>query len=169
MLYEEAKSIADELINVIKSYCERIEIAGSVRRKKSNVKDIEICLVPKDLLDGKAGKNKLFNTLGLFLLKNNKQFKYNKNGDRYKQFTYKNVNIDMFIGHTNNWGLLFLIRTGSAEFSTKILARWKKVSNGGYSKEGYLYDGKHEIHYTPEEMDVFNLCQMNWVEPELRN
>ena len=162
MLYVEAKSIADELIDLMKPFCEKIEIAGSVRRKKRNVKDIEICLIPKD-------KNKLFNTLGLFLLKNNKQFKYNKNGDRYKQFTYKNVNIDLFICHKDNWGLLFLIRTGSAEFSTKILARWKKVSNRGYSKDGYLYDGKHEIHYTPEEIDVFNLCRMDWVEPELRN
>jgi DNA polymerase/3'-5' exonuclease PolX len=160
--YLEAKSIADELISVMKSFCDKIEIAGSVRRKKENVKDIEISLVSLD-------KNKLFNKLGLFLLKDNKKFKYIKNGDKYKQFEYKNIKIDMFIGNENNWGLLFLIRTGSAEFSTKILSRWKRVSNGGYSKDGYLYNGKHEIHFTPEETDVFKLCKMEWVEPELRN
>jgi DNA polymerase/3'-5' exonuclease PolX len=162
MKYPDALKIATELIDVIKPYCSRIEIAGSVRRKKENVKDIEICLVPEK-------KNKLFNILGMFLLKNDKGFKYLKNGDKYKQFEFRGVNIDMFIGNENNWGLMFAIRTGSAEFSTKILSTWKKVSGGGYSKDGYLHDGEDKLIYTPEEMDVFNLCKMEWVEPEYRN
>ena len=162
MKHGEAKIIADELIAVIEPYCIRIEIAGSVRRKKENVKDIEICLVPKN-------KNKLFNVLGLFLLKNKKDFKYFKNGDRYKQFGFKGINIDMFIGNEDNWGLLFAVRTGPAEFSTKILSTWKKVTGGGYSKDGYLHDKEDKIFHTPEETDVFNLCKMEWVEPEFRN
>ena len=162
MEYKEAKVIADELISITQPYCERVEIAGSTRRKKANVHDVEICLIPNN-------KNKLFNRLGLYLLKLNKDFKYIKNGEKYKQFIFKDAQIDMFIGKPDNWGLLYLIRTGSAEFSTKILTRWKKVSGGGYSKDGYLYNGNHEIFYTPEEMDVFRLCKMDWVEPELRN
>jgi len=162
MKHSEAKLIADELISVLEPYCIRIEIAGSVRRKKANVKDIEICLVPKN-------KNKLFNILGLFLLKYNKDFKYFKNGERYKQFEFKGINIDMFIGNENNWGLLFAVRTGPAEFSTKILSTWKKVSKGGYSKDGYLHDGEDKMIFTPEETDVFTLCKMEFIEPEFRN
>ncbi len=162
MQNQEAKAIAEELISVMKPYCKKLEIAGSVRRKKANVKDIEICLVA-------LNNNKLFNTLGLYLLKNNKDFKYLKNGDKYKQFEHKGVNIDMFIGNENNWGLLFAIRTGSAVFSTKILSQWKRVSNGGYSKDGYLHNGNNEVIFTPEEIDVFKLCKMDWVEPEFRN
>lgn len=161
MNYAEAKTIVDELIAVMQPYCERIEIAGSTRRKKEKVHDIEICLIPKN-------KNKLFNVLGTFLLKHNKNFKYNKNGEKYKQFIYKEAQIDMFIGKPDNWGLLFTIRTGSAVFSTKILSTWKRVSNGGYSKDGYLYNGKDEIVFTPEEEDVFRLCKMDWVEPVRR-
>jgi hypothetical protein len=39
------------------------------------VKDIEICLVPEN-------SNKAFNELGKFLLKLDKNFKYNKNGSK---------------------------------------------------------------------------------------
>ena len=77
MEYSLAKSLADELIVVLKPYCIKIEIAGSVRRKKEQVKDIEICIVPEN-------PNKAFNELGKFLLKHNKDFKYNKNGTNRK-------------------------------------------------------------------------------------
>jgi DNA polymerase/3'-5' exonuclease PolX len=162
MLYHEAKSIADELIDVLQPYCTKIEVAGSVRRKKEQVKDIEICLVPENA-------NKLFNVLGNYLLHINPKFSYIKNGSRYKQFMYGGCQVDMFIAKEDNWGLIYLMRTGSAEFSTKVLAAWKRVTGGGYSKDGYLYNANNEIVYTPEEEDMFKLCKMEFVEPELRN
>jgi DNA polymerase/3'-5' exonuclease PolX len=162
MLYSHAKQLADELIEVMKPYCLKIEIAGSVRRKKEQVHDIEICLVPENA-------NKLFNVLGKFLLQQNKNFKYTKNGSRYKQFVYKDSQVDLFIAKPDNWGIIFLVRTGSAAFSTKMLAAWKKVSEGGYSKDGYLYDKNDKIIYTYEENDVFRLCKMDFVEPEDRS
>jgi len=162
MIYSLAKSLADELIDVLKPYCVKIEIAGSLRRKKEQVKDIEICIVPEN-------PNKAFNELGKFLLNHDKNFKYSKNGSRYKQFRYKGCQIDLFIAKPDNWGLIFLMRTGSAAFSTHALASWKKASGGGYSKDGYLYNSKDEIVFTYEETDVFKLCKMDFVEPELRN
>jgi len=162
MEYSLAKSIADELIEVLRPHCLKIEIAGSVRRKKEQVKDIEICIVPEN-------PNKAFNELGKFLLKQNKNFKYNKNGDRYKQFRYKDCQVDLFIAKPDNWGIIFLMRTGSAAFSTHVLATWKKVSGGGESMQGYLYTKDNKVVYTYEEADVFKLCKMDFVEPELRN
>lgn len=42
-----AKQIAEALIEELRPYCERISIAGSIRRGKQEVKDIEIVAVPK--------------------------------------------------------------------------------------------------------------------------
>ncbi len=162
MQYSEAKSIADELIEVLKPYCLKIEIAGSVRRRKPQVKDIEICLVP-------VSANKVFNVLGKFLLENNKNFKYIKNGSRYKQFRYRDCQVDLFIAKPDNWGIIFLVRTGSAAYSTRMLGAWKKITGGGYSKDGYLYDKDDKIVYTYEENDVFRLCKMDFVKPEDRS
>jgi hypothetical protein len=47
MIYPEAKLLADSLVEAMAPFCERIEIAGSVRRKKPVVKDIEICVIPR--------------------------------------------------------------------------------------------------------------------------
>ena len=92
-----------------------------------------------------------------------------KAGERYIQFKYKNEQIDLFLALEDNWGLIYLIRTGSAEFSSKMLARWKKVSGGGYSENGYLHTADGKVVMTKEEIDVFKLCQLENVAPELRS
>ena len=47
MKYEEAIEIAEKVKTLLLPHCERVEIAGSVRRKKTDVKDIEIVAIPK--------------------------------------------------------------------------------------------------------------------------
>ena len=41
------RAVADQLVDLLEPYCERIQIAGSVRRKKPYVKDIELLCVSK--------------------------------------------------------------------------------------------------------------------------
>jgi DNA polymerase/3'-5' exonuclease PolX len=38
---------AKRLIGMIRGECERVEIAGSVRRLKEEVKDVELVVIPK--------------------------------------------------------------------------------------------------------------------------
>ena len=51
-----AKNLADEVIMSLGDSCIRAHIAGSIRREKENVKDIEIVAIVKDYDD-------LFNAL----------------------------------------------------------------------------------------------------------
>jgi len=160
-----AIQIANEIIEIIKPYCSRIEIAGSTRRAKPKVNDIEIVAIPANL-------NSLKNKLGMHLISmqgSKKSNPFNKAGERYIQFNYKNEQIDLFLSSEDNWGLIYLIRTGSAEFSSKMLARWKKVSGGGYSENGYLHTAEGKVIITKEEIDVFKLCEMEFVKPEMRS
>ncbi|GAF93472.1 unnamed protein product, partial [marine sediment metagenome] len=46
MIYEEAKQIADKYVELLRPMAKRIEIAGSIRREKPFVGDIEICMIP---------------------------------------------------------------------------------------------------------------------------
>jgi DNA polymerase/3'-5' exonuclease PolX len=165
MVLSRAEEIAGELIEFIKPYCIRAEVAGSTRRKKETVHDIEIIAIPSNI-------NTLKNKLGFHLLKlsgsvNGKPFV--KAGDKYIQFRYKGEQIDLFLAEEDNWGLIYLMRTGSAGFSSHILATWKRVSRGGYSESGYLHTADGLPVVTKEETDVFNLCRINFVEPELRS
>lgn len=162
MLLNDGIKIANELQELIQPYCERVEVAGSVRRRKEFVNDIELVLIPKN-------HNKLFNMLGLHMLKLNPAFRYIKNGDKYKQFVFKGWKIDLFITTPEQWGLIFLIRTGPADYGKSMLSRWKYLTKGGYSKEGFLYTAAGEKVPTPEETDVFALCKSKYIEPELRD
>ncbi|HEY3250890.1 MAG TPA: hypothetical protein VGK25_07205 [Ignavibacteria bacterium] len=165
MELETAKQIADEIINLIGEYCLRIEVAGSTRRGKNSVHDLELVAIPKNL-------NVLKNKLGFHLLKTqpaNTKNPFMKSGQRYIQFKYNSQQVDLFLANEDNWGLIYLMRTGSAEFSAAMLAKWKKVTAGGYSENGYLHtaDGKKVI--TREEKDFFRLCKMDFVAPEFRS
>ncbi|MFW6195585.1 MAG: hypothetical protein ACOC5M_03575, partial [Chloroflexota bacterium] len=46
MPWEFAKRVGEEIADLLSPYCQRIAIAGSIRRKKEWVKDIEILAVP---------------------------------------------------------------------------------------------------------------------------
>ena len=47
MTLERAKEIAEKVVSQLSPYCERIEIAGSVRREKPFPKDVEIVCIPR--------------------------------------------------------------------------------------------------------------------------
>lgn len=47
MKLAQALAIAEKVKALLAPHCERIEIAGSIRRKKPDVKDIEIVAIPK--------------------------------------------------------------------------------------------------------------------------
>lgn len=161
MELDKAIALAEEIISVIKPSCNKLEIAGSVRRKKEFVKDIELVVTTPNV---KTLKNKL----GLFLLKENK-IPFLKAGNKYINFLYKGYKFDLFIADEDNFGLTFLIRTGSAEFSTRMLAHWKKITQGGASVNGYLHDKSSKKYLTPTEESVFELLHLDFVKPEFRS
>jgi DNA polymerase/3'-5' exonuclease PolX len=166
MDWRSAKVIADKVVSDLRPYCKRIETAGSIRRLRSEVKDIEIVYIPKlacliDLANCFAGWSRL----------------KGKPTGRYMQFLLpEGIKLDLFQANEKNWGLIYAIRTGSARFSRDILAKgWVKK---GYSSEhGILYpiemacegelDYKHPV-YIKEEKDLFDFIGLAWVEPKER-
>jgi DNA polymerase/3'-5' exonuclease PolX len=154
-----AIGVAEEIRNCLLSYCERVEIAGSVRRMKpTNIHDVEIVLIPKsahlselaDVINKKWGSP----SIGKW------PAKYTKIRGAYQ--------IDVFTATKENWGLLFFIRTGPAEYAQRALVDWKKICPGGYS-EGAIFraaDGSKVL--TPEEADVFRVLRRDYVPPEKR-
>ena len=46
-----AKKWADRIVEILAPHCDRIEIAGSIRRQKPTIGDIEVVCIPKQNLD----------------------------------------------------------------------------------------------------------------------
>ena len=77
------------------------------------------------------------------------------------------IALDLFFADRENWGNIFAMRTGSADYSHKTLAsQW--VSLGYKSEDGYLHKDGKKISI-PEEEDLFKLIELPYVVPELRN
>lgn len=179
--------VATELRQLVAGGCDRIEIAGSLRRERSEVGDIELVAIPKvetvirpiagDLFgDSKPVEvNRLWEQLDFTVGRS-----YTKCGPRYRQFVYKGVKVDLFTATPNTWGWIFLIRTGPWEFSHHVAVALNKASytgTGGAIHKGELklVDGawklvpKGDPIKTPTEQDVFDLARIPFREPRQRN
>ena len=161
MELQKALNIAEKVKSLLAPHCERIEIAGSIRRQKPNVKDIEIVAIPKHFETG------LFES-GIATVVN----KWDKvKGELPCKYTQRilpdGIKLDLFFAERGNWGLIYAIRTGSAEYSHKVLAtQW--VKRGYKSEGGYLlYNGRKIL--VLEEEDLFKRIGVPFVEPEFRN
>jgi DNA polymerase/3'-5' exonuclease PolX len=88
------------------------------------------------------------------------------------------INVDLFLGNPQNFGGLLMMRTGSGVgsdgnpfngFTPAMFRRWKKVSGGGMMKNVQPTLPTGESIPVPEEVDMFRVCQVAWVEPEERH
>jgi len=147
---------AEEIKKILAQYCKRIEIAGSIRREVPECKDIELVCIPDSY------------KLEKFFYDSRPRIYFFKNGPSYKQFNFQGYQIDLFIAKPDNWGLIYLIRTGPAEFGKRVLIEWKKITQGGYSEKGYLRRIDGEKVLTPEEETVFELLNWPFLKPKFR-
>lgn len=160
MRLSDALPLAQEILKALEPHCSRIEIAGSIRRKKPEVNDIEIVCIPHPYDTG------IFES-GVASVINQWEKVKGELPCKYTQRIVKGMKIDIFFATPINWGLIFAIRTGSAEYSHQVLAKgW--VKRGYVGKSGNLYY-KGKLEPVPEEKQLFRIIGIPYVEPENRN
>ena len=164
-----ARKIAESVVLKLSPYCDRIQIAGSIRRERPEVNDIEIVCIPKryesfDLLGNSEG----FLPIQEFVHTVRQWGKVR--GEPFGKYTRRvlpeGIELDLFMVTKDNWGLILAIRTGSADYSHKILARGWTAK--GYRGEGMLIDPNGNPVPVPEEVDLFRLIGIPWATPRMR-
>jgi DNA polymerase/3'-5' exonuclease PolX len=168
----EADEIASSLILDLLPVCERIQVAGSVRRRQETVGDIELVAIPRCEPTGLFGDQRT-NALWAHLHASGAYhfIKGDHPDGRYYQLALTadpDLHVDVFLAQLDNW----LVRTGSAAFSTAILARWKWLQGLGReqsgSVNGRLVTRSGQVVPTPEEETIFHLLGMEPLAPERR-
>lgn len=165
MLLSEAHTIAVKIRNELHPYCHKIEIAGSIRRKKHEVKDIELVVIAKEwqtglFLDG-IGEvvSKWEKVKGD--VENNNKCKYTQ------RILPEGIKLDLFFADEINWGSIFLIRTGDWEFSKKFMGNLMP-RYGLKQQDGYVWKNDKVIAVKDEET-LFRLVGKEFIAPENRN
>lgn len=161
MELNKALKIALKLKDLLAPHCERIEIAGSIRRRKPEVKDIELVAIPKPYDVG------LFESGIATVINQWKKVKGELPCKYTQRLLPEGIKLDLFFADENNWGLIYAIRTGSAEYSHKVLAN-KWVSMGYKSIEGHLYHNEKKVSIR-EEKELFDILGIPFLKPEFRN
>jgi len=148
--------------------CSRATIAGSVRRGKAQVKDIEIVAEP--ILAGLFGDTPSPEFYAR--LDGNPPGKVIKAGSKYRQYALpEGINLDLFIvTPPAQWGVILAIRTGPAELSHKLVTVRK---HGGllpsYARveHGAVWVGDKAMHM-PEEIDFLRFVGLDGVTAQER-
>lgn len=193
-----AQNIAEGIVESLKPHCLQVHIAGSIRRKRPEVKDIEIVVMPKRNIQrdmfgfissntvdpGFAAAVKKIGTLG----KGGAHMKY------ARIYVQKGVALDLFIPNDDDFWRIFAIRTGDHLFSIEIMKAIKKIgwcgSDQGLRRQSdckpIIVKNDHNEKWdkkvwkvvvpNPElppvwrsEQDFFEWANIPWVDPELRN
>jgi len=150
-----ADIIANNLLNELKPFCEPglCNIAGSVRRRKQDVKDIEIVCIPKmaihkdlNLFGEVVAEHKIIHPEFERIIREAGTIIKGKFTGRYMQVEMRTdiegskytVNLDLFMPQTHDYWRQFAIRTGSAEYARRFIAgAWSE--KGWCGVEGDLY------------------------------
>lgn len=182
------QALAQSLLEYLRPGCERIEIAGSIRRGKTNPKDIELLAIPLVVTEmatvdmfGNAGTPIEHNRLDYYLerMYTNGLGTWTldpvlkRNGAKYKRLRYwgeLEVCCDLFITDKDQWGAQMVIRTGPADFSHMLVTR--ALHMGMKQEDGRLWrthrDDTKTVIETPTEESYFKALGMDYIEPEMR-
>ena len=176
--YEIMHKLAHELATELSGSCQRIEVAGSVRRKKEMCGDLELVCI--------ADGDKLNNQLNSWLASGRIRHveagpkRTKRWGEKQKSFNIEigdgPVQVDVFIQTVDRFAYTFLVRTGSSGFSNRIVTNVGVRTHDGlpglmpvqYKFKDCLLYHRGNLCEVNDEADIFALFGMAYVEPELR-
>ena len=161
MEIQTAREIAVNVRKLLEPYCERIEVAGSIRRRRPFVHDIDIVLIPAN--QGQL----LYQIQQLGTIAKNGPKLLNINPSKY------GVPIDIYVATPETWATLLLIRTGSKQHNIKLctLARNKgyilHADGSGLFQGTDCESGESRVAGDTEE-SIFRELGLAYVPPEKR-
>lgn len=166
MELDKAKAIAEELMSLLSPCCNRITIAGSIRRQKPDVGDIELLVIPKancfdKMLDDLMGQN----TLAMRLNKRGSHTYGPKN--KLMVHLLSGMGVDIFSATEENWGMALFVRTGPKEWNIKAMSRFRELGMQGHAYGGVTLRTGLPFE-CPTETIVFNLLGWPYTPPEKR-
>jgi DNA polymerase (family 10) len=164
MKLEAAELLANQIVHSIEHLCDfgKVMVAGSIRRKRPEVHDIDIVLIPQAWM---------WNTT-IQKLKTNWLAEVVEAGQELARLmvptgaTSEPVQVDIYRARPETWGVLLLIRTGSIEHNIKLCSRARSMNMMLSAAKGVIKDGKVIARGTEEE--IFQALQMDYVIPEQR-
>lgn len=153
---ERAQKIAEAVVKRLSPYCQKIEAAGSVRRRRPWVNDIDFVLVPSDPWQ-------LHNEIMKFA-----QGKAKASGQKLMRVMSGETQLDFYFASEETWATLLLIRTGSAQNNIRLATRAKERGWHLAASGDGLFNEKDERIAGDSEISIYNALGLSYQRPEER-
>lgn len=170
----QAQKYAAHFVQWLAPYCDRIEIAGSIRRERPVCGDVDLVCIPKteitrDLLGVTGARNLLWEFLRAYVASG--KAKFQSGGDQPGKFAIlilPKCQLDVYFATESTWGSILIQRTGSKEHNIWLATRARARGREWKPYEG-LYDPEenHMAHFR-EEQDLYAALGLEMIEPKNR-
>lgn len=178
-----ALTVANEIVEILKPVCERVIVAGSLRRGKQWVGDVEILYIGNTVVQPKQGdlfarESVNLAALAIADLLASKVIAARPNklggstwGDQNKLAVHvrSGVPVDLFSATEANWWNYLVCRTGSASHNVTIATRAKQL---GWAWNpygpGFAKLTGSEVYAVQSEADLFRFLNVQYVDPQDR-
>jgi DNA polymerase (family 10) len=160
-----ARALALRIVDAIAPYCQQIEIAGSIRRERPEVSDIDLVLIPTNLpaiLERVSRTCKIVRG-GLDSVNIAAQF---GNGFQLDLFIAHDGEHDMFDAIPSNWGTTLLVYTGSKAHNINLAAQATARGLHLNARRGIEQGGK--VIASRTEQEIYEAIGMEWRPPTER-
>lgn len=168
----EAEKLAEKITAQLAPFCERLEIAGSIRRRREWVNDIDLVALPKPgqleafrervtrhTTPVISGAQNLIVRLG--------SLAGSKPPVQLDIFIAQPAERDLVTSKPGNFGSLLLCRTGSKEHNV-YLVQYAKPLGLTWNPYHGVYDGHGHCLASETEQDIFAALTLDFVPPEKR-
>jgi DNA polymerase (family 10) len=159
---ERAQKTAEAIIKRLEPYCKKredgkpyIQVAGSIRRRRPWVNDVDLILIPSDLW------NLHHEIMGLGQTQ--------AAGGKIMRVMVGSIQVDIYIASEETWATLLLIRTGSADNNIRLCSRARELNWQLHADGSGLFDQNGKRIAGDTELSIYNALGLKWQEPWERN
>lgn len=181
--FAQAQAVATLLVEELRPVCERIEVAGSLRRCAPKVGDIEIVYIPKfrqGLVDGELFVGEIDLAMAqIYWLEQVGVLQRRPNINGVETFGEQNklmrhvssgIPVDLFATDARSWSNYLVCRTGPAAFNIRVASRARELGwqwhpyDAGFSR---IRPGSNvrEWRFIGSEEDLFEFCGWSYIQP----
>jgi len=165
-----AEKVAYEVVAQLQPFCSKIEVAGSIRRHRPIVHDIDLVCIPSNQGQFLA----VLQGLGRIKIGGGKII-------RVGMGFSKGIDLDVYIATPATWATLLLIRTGSAAHNIRMCSRAKNMGMKLHADGSGLFFVREKIGWTgavehrdeelvasESEEQIFKALGLPYEEPDRR-
>jgi len=164
----EAQIAAEEIRQALEVVAERLEIAGSIRRRRPWVRDVDLVLIPqgewiRDLQGIRQPMPGLSRWFDIPRLINDMAGRIIRKGPPLIAAAVQGIQVDVYCATEETWGIQMLVRTGPKEFNVELCKRAQRLGMHLNPQTGIFKDEKCGASRT--EKEILKALGLPFIEP----